>query len=103
MIRKSGTALICLLYIIFSVTIASDFFRWNESRREAREFALAKGFSPTEVCAGYEYDGLYNTNPSDCRYVVSFSELPQLKVEEKFPYSSIWGSRQRNLYLLKKD
>ncbi|MFM8270504.1 MAG: hypothetical protein ACKN9V_09980 [Pseudomonadota bacterium] len=99
--RSIATAVVCFLYIAFSTSIVSDYFRWNEARKEALDFAFSKGLKPTEVCAGYEYEGWYQTGSDLCSHKISFSELPNFNIEQTFRYPSIWGSHQRYLYLLK--
>jgi len=100
--RATGTSLACFAYLAFSVTMVSDFFRWNEARREAVEFAFSKGLSPKDLCAGWEHKEWYKTKDQECVYTISFSELPDHMTERLFSYSSIWGSHQRHLYFLKK-
>ncbi len=102
-LRVAGTGLACFVYIAFATTLVSDYFRWNEARRAAIDFVFSKGLRPKDVCAGYEHEGWYQTDSKDCSYLVSFSELPKYKTEQKFSYSSFWGSRQRDLYLLRKE
>ena len=101
--RKVGTFLFCGVYVLFPTTLVSDYFRWNEVRKEAFQFATTIGAHPKNVCSGLEYDIRYEANHNICLYKVSFLEIVGFKVEKTFPYSSIWGSRKRYMYLLKKE
>jgi len=101
--RRVGTLVVSAAYLLFATTLVFDYFRWNEARKEAFEFATSTGVAPNNICAGLEYDGRYETNLKECSYTISFSESPGFKLEKVFPYASIWGSPLRYLYLLRRS
>jgi hypothetical protein len=99
--------LVFLLIALYPATILFDYFRWNEARWEAAQFAVGQGVEAKRVEAGYEWDGWQRMCAGGTRdtkneqYVVSFSTLPGFEVWKTFPVASVWRT-EAQLILLKR-
>lgn len=96
------------LYISFSATLVWDYFRWNEARWEAIDYALSEGVPKDKLWGGYEYFGwsnlLYNWEMRPMLpFIVRPSRLKDFEVIKNFSYPSIWGSKEREMFLLKQQ
>jgi len=108
--RQVATGALFLTYFLFSTTLLSDYFRWNEARWEV--IALASGkhhVKSRDLNGGYEFCGPIEEYPwawKEVRkypYVVSFSKLPGFDVIDEVNYPSYWGKGKNVMYLLKSN
>ncbi len=93
-----------------SVTLASDYFRWNEARWAAAESLERQGIRAGLIHAGYEWNGwrvahkpFPSTNVLEYEYIVAFSpDFHSFEIVEAIPWKSIWPPRDRKMYILKR-
>ena len=107
--RIVGCILLVAVNFIFSTTLVSDYFRWNEGRWKLIGLALDHyKVLPRDLNGGYEFTGAIEkepwswSNPNTFTHVVSFSPLPGFREIDKVAYRSYWGQKNKLMYLLKR-
>jgi len=109
--RKIAAVVSIAAMAAFSITIAADYFRWNEARWAAAEKLERDGVPADRIQAGYEWGGIKGfDNPwpssdvSEFDYVVSHSrEIAGFKEVDAIPWKSIWQPRDRKIYVLQNE
>jgi hypothetical protein len=108
--RQLATGALFLAYFLFSTTLISDYFRWNEARWEVIDLALGKhNVKAKDLNGGYEFCGPIEEIPWSWKeikkypYIVSFSKLPGFEVKDEVLYTSYWGNAKNVMYLLKSN
>jgi len=108
--RQVATGALFLSYFLFSTTLISDYFRWNEARWKVIALALDKHqVESKDLNGGYEFCGPAEEHPWSWKekrkypYVVSFSKLPGFEVIDEVNYPSYWGTAKNMMYLLKSN
>jgi len=120
LVAKSGTvnsflrnmlATACVAaFASMSITLAHDYFRWNEARWSAAEKLVHSGIPASSIHAGYEWNGWVvgkeafpSKNLMNYDYVVAFSpEIDGYQEIDFVPWQSIWLPHDRKIYILKK-
>jgi hypothetical protein len=102
--RKTVAVLLAAPYILFTIALTYDYFRWNEARWAAIAKAETLGAAPEKINAGHEYSEWSETKTnwgtvSGFDYIVTFSELPGLTTVAQFPYRSVWKRSGTSIYL----
>jgi len=93
-----------------SITLAHDYFRWNEARWSAAEKLVHSGIRASSIHAGYEWNGwvvgkeaVPPKNLMNYDYVVAFSpEIEGYQEIDYVPWQSIWLPHDRKIYILKR-
>ncbi|MCX5848620.1 MAG: hypothetical protein NTW65_04150 [Deltaproteobacteria bacterium] len=99
----SITGALCLIF--FSTLVTQDYFRWNEAKWTAANWAVAQGYSPLTIDGGFEWNGWHhfnntkqNENQFPAKIIISFSELNGTSALKEFSYES-WV-RKGSIYCL---
>ncbi len=100
-------AICASVYLSFSSTLVADYFRWNEARWEAIKQAHSLGIAREKLWGGYEYLGWYNLvstweQQKKLPYVIRPTPVDGFEILKKVPYRSFWGTRNREMLLLKE-
>lgn len=97
-----------LCFIFFSTLLTQDYFRWNEAKWTAANWAVAQGHQALSIDGGYEWTGWHkyldpqpDENNHSEKIIISFSELENTTIMKKFPYES-W-MRKGHLFCLMKN
>jgi hypothetical protein len=109
--RKVASVILIGTLAAFSITIASDYFRWNEAKWAAAEGLDRRGVPARRIQAGYEWGGFKGIDVpwpradiSGFDYVIAFSrELEGCREIDAIPWESIWPPHDRRIYVLKNE
>ncbi len=109
--RKVASVILIGTLAAFSITIASDYFRWNEAKWAAAEGLERRGVPASRIQAGYEWGGFKGfdvpwprADISGFDYVIAFSrELESCREIDAIPWESIWPPHDRRIYVLKNE
>ncbi|MCX7112899.1 MAG: hypothetical protein NTX45_22840 [Proteobacteria bacterium] len=93
-----------------SITLAHDYFSWNEARWSAAEKLVHSGIPASSIHAGYEWNGWVvgkeafpSKNLMNYDYAVAFSpEIDGYKEIDFVSWQSIWLPHDRKIYILKR-
>ena len=115
-LRVALAGVLTVTVALFSISITADYFRWNDAKWTAAQYALAhsceldlgRKLEPSDIHAGYEWHGWFQSehtshppvDPADFPVVVSYSTLPGYTVWKTFPYDSWWAPCHRAMFLL---
>jgi phage gp37-like protein len=106
--RRAASVALVVASAIFSTTVASDYFRWNEARWAAARKLASRGVAPGSINAGYEWFGMMvgdtdhpSMNPEVFDYVVSFSGPSEgFREVDSVPWKAIWPPHDRTMHVL---
>jgi hypothetical protein len=111
-----------LMFGVISVTGTIDNFRFNSTVSNAREWLLEQGVAPSQIDAGYAFNGwwLYAhpenlpqgarpesdvpfvTSKTKLPYLIANSPMPSYEVMRDFTWQSLWAASNR-IYVLHKS